>query len=125
MSNFPTLTAKPDAENFSQAPAIDPTIRTEFENGYTQTRPRFTAIPKKWNLVYRNMSETDKGLLETFETTTVNYGADSFYWTNPRDSQTYVVRFGAVIEYRIEPANPTTYQVNILLIEAYPNSNAS
>ena len=110
MADFPTLSSKPDSENWTEEPAVDPTIRSEFENGAVQTRTRFTDVPKKWDLIYRDMSQADKDTLKAFEKT-VGYGGDIFNWTNPQDTNTYEVRFAGPVKCKVEPVNPAAWQV--------------
>lgn len=116
MADFPTLSQDPDAEAFAETAAIDPTIRDEFENGYVNTRSKFTSVKKKWEMVYRFLSSVDKISLDTFQGT-VNYGAGEFNWTNPIDSESYVVRFGGPIEFKIEPENGSLWRVAFTLLE--------
>jgi phage-related protein len=75
----------------------DPTIATEFENGMTQTRPRFTRLRRNWTLKWNYMLNGDRDTLAAFWITAAG-GAASFTWTNPYDSQTYTVRFTAPIK---------------------------
>jgi len=78
-------------------------------------------MPRRWKFSYRDLSQADKATLETFEKT-VAYGGDSFTWLNPTDNLTYTVRFSNLIQFRIEPENPMTWQADIELAEAYPGS---
>jgi len=116
MADYPTLSQNPDAEAFSESAAIDPTLRDEFENGSVSTRAKFTSVKKKWDIVYRFLSAADKATLATFQAT-VNYGAGSFNWTNPIDSVAYVVRFGGLIEFKVEPENGSLWRVSFTLVE--------
>lgn len=122
MSDFPTLSQKPDAESWGEEPALDPTLRSDFEAGYQLTRARFTVVARKWAFVYKFLSNTDKVSLQTFERSAVNYGADSFNWTNPNDDQVYVVRFGKPIVCKLEHNHSHEWQVQIELVEANPTS---
>jgi phage-related protein len=98
MSNFPTL-SNPPAFGLSHENE-DAVLKSDKEGGYVQTRPRFTRLRKKFSgVVYRNMTDTDQSTLDTFETTTVRGGADSFSWTNPKNSTTYTVRFMKPVKY--------------------------
>jgi hypothetical protein len=123
MSDFPTLSQNPDAEIWREEPASDPTLRSEFEAGYQLTRAKFTVIPRTWSLVYRFLSNTEKTTLQTFERSTVNYGANSFNWTNPIDSQTYVVRFVEPIKFTLENNKLNEWQAELKLVEANPTSS--
>ena len=89
---FPTLSKEPDLSNYTEESAVDPTIRTEFENGRVLTRAKFTNVSKKWTISYSYLTNSDKDLLKEFEEK-IHFGALSFYWTSPADSTTYEVRF--------------------------------
>jgi phage-related protein len=80
----------------------DSVLKSDFEGGYVHTRPRFTRLRKKFPGVnYRAMPDADQVTLDTFESVTVRGGADSFNWTHPKSSVTYVVRFAKPIKYII------------------------
>ena len=51
-NEFPTLSRGVSFQNFSQGSAIDPTIRSEFEDGTVLTRPRFTTLKKSFTVSY-------------------------------------------------------------------------
>ena len=125
MADFPTLSQLPDAEQFSENTTVDPTLRDEFENGSVTTRSKFTASLRQWGILYRFLSNADKQTLVAFQRT-VSYGAGSFNWTNPIDSEVYVVRFGEPIDFKIEPENGGLWRVSFFLVEinAIPSSSA-
>ena len=100
MANFPTL-SKPPSYDLSHENE-DAVLKSDFEGGYVHTRAKFTRLRKKFpGVLYRDMTDTDQSTLDTFETTTVHGGADSFNWTHPKSSVTYVVRFAKPIKYTI------------------------
>jgi phage-related protein len=68
------------------------TLVSEFENGAEQRRQKRTNAIRKWKLVYRNKSGTDKGTLQTLFDAKKGR-ATSWLWTNPLDSTQYTVRF--------------------------------
>jgi phage-related protein len=94
MANFPTL-----SESYPSYPVVenreDSVLRSSFEGGYVQTRPRFTRVRKKWQINYKLLSSADRTLIANFFDTTVNGGADAFTWTCPLDLTAYSVRFTA------------------------------
>jgi phage-related protein len=96
MSAFPTLSQYPSFPLGEERE--DSTLRSKFEDGYEQTRPKFTKIRYTWSLTYNNLTNTDKATLEAF-VTTVREGADSFTWTNPVDSASYTVKFAQIPKY--------------------------
>jgi hypothetical protein len=92
---FPILSVAPSISGWEEGKASDPTIRSTKEGGYVSTRPRFTRIPKKWQMSYSQgnaLPLADKLLLEAHEES-VHVGANSFTWTNPMDGVTYTVRY--------------------------------
>ena len=99
MPTFPSLNSYPTIADWSEQRAIDPTIRTQLEAGYVQTRPRFTRIPRKYGVKYVDLSQSDKETLFNFETQ-VKVGADSFTWNDPHAGSTdLTVRFAGPIRY--------------------------
>ncbi|MCW4050353.1 MAG: hypothetical protein NWE89_11530 [Candidatus Bathyarchaeota archaeon] len=98
MAAFPTLyihgtlVHTPVVGRFEDTMAQNPTIRSQFEGGYVQTRSRFTRIARRWTVSYRGMSQANKNTLRTFENAR-RAGSELFTWTNPEDSTSYNVRF--------------------------------
>ncbi len=107
MADFPTLSRTPRVVPFSRTAAVDPTIRSPMESGHVQTRSRFTRVPRRWAIYYDALPNADKLTLATFETDTAVFGAVQFDWTNPEDSVSYVVKFGAPLIYN--PWKDTNY----------------
>jgi len=122
--DYPSIETTPEADDFTEQAAYDPTLRTEFENGAVQTRARFTVSPKKWHILYRHLSDSEKNTIESFERT-VSYGAGAFNWSHPRSGSSYTVRFDGPILFKIEPKNPRLWQASFDLVEAYPSSEVS
>ena len=117
MPTFPSLSKILDSESFVEDLATDPTLRTEFDNGVVHTRNKFTTVPKRWRVVYRYLSNTDKASIVTFYNTTVNFGADLFDWTNPVDSSNPNVRFEGAPKYKLENDGQNTWNVSFGLVE--------
>jgi hypothetical protein len=122
MPTFPTLSKNPDKESWDEGPLYDPTERMGMTGGAQDSRPSSTVVPKFWSFSYRQLSNTDKQSVETFEKQTVRYGGE-FDWTNPFDSQTYRVTFGQKVEYRLENTQQNEWHLAIQLVEAYPTSD--
>jgi hypothetical protein len=74
-----------------------------------------------WTVTYELLSNTDKNTLETFERR-VNYGSDSFSWTNPQDGITYEVKFAEPLIFDIT-FKPELWNCKFQVKEAYPNSS--
>jgi len=106
--DFPTLSRGIDLNSFTEEPAVDPTLRSESENGKVISRARFTRIPLKWGFGYRYLLAADKTLLDALQTT-VNVGAASFNWTHPITSTIYEVRLLAPITYTVEATKHSEY----------------
>jgi len=123
MADFPTLSINPDAENWEEGPAIDPTLSSEFESGHLITRPRTTVTPWSWSFTYRFMSNADKVTLKNFEKNTAKYRAVEFNWTNPIDGLTYVVKFAENLKYYLENNGLNEWRVAVKLVEARPSSS--
>ena len=115
MANFPILATNPWIDGWEEGVATDPTIRSQFEGGYVQTRARFTRIPNKFSVHYGVLSTSDKDLLRAFEKT-VKVGSDIFSWTNPENSVIYEVRFLSPIKY-IPHSNSLWWDVSFTLEE--------
>lgn len=69
----------------------DNTIRTEMDVGPPKIRKRSTATPRLFRLSF-DMDNTDVNTLDTFFTTTVNDGVDSFDMDDPRNGTTGTFR---------------------------------
>lgn len=67
-----------------------PQVRSEFEAGYVQTRPRATRERRIFKLNWLALPTADWATLDAFFV--ANIGG-TFTWTNPEDSQSYTVRF--------------------------------
>lgn len=93
----------------------DPTLRSEFEDGSQQTRPKHTRIRNTFTVSWKSLPDDEKQLLEDFYRNTVKAGAEAFNWTHPVSGKQYVVRFGAALAPK---ANMLHYwSVSITLIE--------
>lgn len=63
-----------------------PKVRTEFENGMVQSRPRFTRAKKRFVLKWEKIPLEDKENLETFFN---DIGGGVFIWTHPQTDKEY------------------------------------
>ena len=88
MATFPDITAPSYG---LEEETYRPQIRTEFENGAVQSRPRFTGTKKRWpNLSWAVLEESEFQTLEAFFI--ANQGL-TFTWTHPVTSAVYTCRF--------------------------------
>jgi len=101
---FPSLSIGASFQNFSEDSAVDPTIRSEFENGVVLSRARFTQLKKSFSVGYDFLTAADKLALVNLQTS-IKIGAKTFYWTNPDDSVEYEVRLTSPIKFQIEQRN--------------------
>ena len=67
-----------------------PQVRTEFEGGYVQSRPRTTRAVRRWTLTWSSLPEADYQALAAFFV--ANQGG-SFEWTDPVTGTGYTCRF--------------------------------
>jgi hypothetical protein len=95
---FPSLSNPPTIHGWEEKKALDPTIRSTSEWGYSKTRARTTRIPYLWRLVFEDMTQTDRETLMDFEDE-VAVGADDFTWTHPIDSEVKTCRLKEPIRY--------------------------
>jgi len=114
---FPTLSRGASFQNFSEDSAVDPTIRSEFENGVVLSRARFTTLKKKNSVGYNTIAQEDKLLLNNLQTS-IKIGATTFYWTNPDDSVEYEVRLLSPIKFQIEPRNFSYWNARLEMAQA-------
>lgn len=70
----------------------DPAIRSEFEDGSVQTRPRFTRMRRRWTLSWGNIQKSQYEVLREFYMNKKG-GSLSFTWVNPMDGGVFTVRF--------------------------------
>jgi hypothetical protein len=70
----------------------DPVIRTEFESGIVQTRPRYTRMRGTWALGWANMRGADYRTLRNFYKQ-MKGGSLSFNWKHSRENVLHEVRF--------------------------------
>lgn len=121
MPSFPELSRLPNLSGFSEAKAVDPVIRSDFENGYQLARSKFTSVPRIWTFQYNFLTDEDKDILTDFEQTTC-FGGTVFEWTNPSNDRTYEVRFAEPLRY-INEAIEGYWSVLVNLYEARPDSD--
>lgn len=92
MANWPNIAnpSLPISEKYA-----DPALRSKSDGGYTMTRPRYTRVPRTWELKWPAMSHADYQTFSTFYTGTAIGGSVSFSWTCPTDGAAKTVRFAA------------------------------
>jgi len=100
MAAFPTLSRAPSLPLDPDGEIEDVVLRSTFEAGYEQTRPRTTRARRSFGINYRALKSADEALLRAFEITTLRNGADAFTWTHPISGTSYTVRLAAPIQFR-------------------------
>jgi len=116
MADFPTLSRGVSLQHFTEGLAYNPSIQSQAEDGKIISRGRFTGEKKQWEIGYNLLTESDKTLLETLQTT-VNVSGDVFNWAHPKTSTVYSVRLKNPIRFSIEPEEHTTWAAIFTIIE--------
>lgn len=83
--SFPTLSVDLEMDDWEEELAGDPTMRTTFEAGYTQTYGRFTRTPNKYPCSLKLLTDAEKQTLKRFEKER-NVGAGAFYIPNLQEA---------------------------------------
>lgn len=98
MSEWPaTLPQTFDQTSYSEA-SPDMVVRTKMDTGPVKIRRRFTAAPYTLSGSMK-LTSAQTNTLDTFYTTTINGGANSFTFTHPRKLTTVTCRFTAPPKY--------------------------
>lgn len=74
----------------------DTSITSKFEDGSMQSRSKFTRSRRKWNLKWKNISQTDFDKLMDFVVNTAKFAAHSFMWLVPDTDTRVEVRITSV-----------------------------
>ena len=90
-------------------------VRSDFEAGYVQQRPRWTRSRKKFNLRWDLLPEADlTTLLDHFD----NNQGSTFNWTHPIRNTTYTVMYsGDSINYDLSADRVKYYSASVELEE--------
>jgi len=115
-NEFPTLTQGASFQNFSESSAVDPSIRSEFEDGTVLSRARFTTLKKSFTIGYNFITSADKTKLTSMQTA-IKIGANTFFWTNPSDDTEYEVYLMGPMQFQVEPRNFNYWSVMLNLAE--------
>lgn len=91
MSNWPATLPQ---QFFLGASVTDRESRlvSSMDAGPASVRKRFTATPQDLTTTMV-LTGTQKAAFDTFYRTTINYGTDSFTWTDPTDDTSATLRF--------------------------------
>lgn len=87
--NFPNIT-KPSYP--MKVEYQDTSIRSEFEDGSTQSRSKFTRSRRTFYLNWNFLSHAEYTTLFNFIRNTCKFSANAFNWVNPADNTTVEVR---------------------------------
>jgi hypothetical protein len=87
MNNFPTI---PNPDYPLDEETDFPAVRTQFENGATQSRPKFTRGRDAFTLRWTALAAAHLATLKAFFL--ANQGA-AFSWTHPQTAASHTVRF--------------------------------
>jgi len=92
---FPTLTRKPSTLD-PDGELEDAVLRSPFDAGYVQSRPKYTRMRRSWGVRYTELPDADVATLRTYEQTTLVNGASPFDWTHPKLGFTVTVNIGRI-----------------------------
>ena len=93
----------------------DLSVKSKFSNGSVRVRPRFTRERKKFDIKYTALLVSEFNTLLTFYETNNMYTA--FYFVNPVDSLTYIVRFDAPLDYTVNAKGVNIVDTSAKLVE--------
>ena len=113
---FPTLSQGVISSSFKETKAYDPSIRSQAEDSTIISRARFTANKYKWEFSYANLTDVDRGLLDTLQDDTM-VGAELITWTHPKTDVVYTVRLGEPIRLEIMDVDIPLWRAHLILIE--------
>lgn len=108
---FTTLDRAPAFYAWREQLHADPTVVTPAEQGCILSRLRATVTYRRWHVQYKGVNGTDKETIRAFELS-VGVGADAFYYTNPYDSATYLVRLAGPMSFVPEQADSSLWQID-------------
>ena len=121
MATFPTIyvhgttVQTPVVGDLTDSISQNPTIRSQFDGGYSATRARYTRIARMWNVTFRGVSKANKNTIKAFEDARL-VGSESFSWTNPENSTSYTVRFMGPVSYTPwQHANYARFDISFVL----------
>ena len=113
MNTFPTLTASPDIQGWTDEYSSEAVEIASFASGYPCINAQFTFDPRTWSHTLSNVSQTDKNAIMVF------YQANKdvpFYWSNTQDSTTYEVVFVQKPSCQTQDNdNKTLWQIGLVL----------
>lgn len=90
MAVWPSTLPKPNPDGYQEVMPSN-TIRSEMDVGPAKVRKRATSATTKYRLNFE-MDNTDVNTLETFFTTTINDGVDTFTMDDPRNGTSETFR---------------------------------
>lgn len=79
-------------ESFVEVPRAYQVIKTPYEAGYAQTRPKVTTAPRQFQITHKNVLAADRATWMAFWDTQVG-GAGIFTFTNPLSGEVVPCRF--------------------------------
>ena len=113
---FPTLSRKPSSLD-PDGTLEDVVLRSPFDAGYEQTRPKTTRARRNWGVTYDELPDADVATLRTYEQATLVNGSAAFDWTHPKSGTTFTVRLVGMIKYSSAAGKYGVSVVSFLLRE--------
>lgn len=90
MADYPSIPISHDG--FVELPRAYQVVRTGYEAGYAQTRPKTTTAPRAFSLTHHGASLAEVATWNTFWEARKG-GAEAFNFTDPRTGDTIACRF--------------------------------
>jgi hypothetical protein len=118
---YPTTLPNPDVEGFVRTPAIDPVERTRVEDGPPLVMRTKTFVPRRWTLVYRELTETQMNTIVNFWEGDANCGAVVVKYADSTNNTAYWVRFAAMPDCQLEHTQQQRWRV-VVQFEQDPGS---
>jgi hypothetical protein len=78
MADFPIVATVPE---IMPVQLNDPTLDTQYDQGYIQTRPRYSRGLRRYELIYHGITRADLVILYRFIRDTLRVRATTFSWT--------------------------------------------
>ena len=120
METFPTMGSWLADASVKDGREGTPTQASRFYAGYTQRVNRFSWVPKTFRRTLANLTLTNRGTLQTFEST-VKYGQDAFNWTDDILSTVFQVRIASgPMMFSMWAGRNDLWQVPLTLVQTTP-----
>ena len=117
---YPTLvdvdgnTLQPDIQGYAEGVTNDPTVKTPKEDGPTQRRKRYSAVPMVTRkFTYRDLSDANKVTLKAFERDDAEYENQAFWFYDWVAQDMYQVCLAEAIKFAHEKTNQHLWKASV------------